>query len=241
MHFEVDTHTHTVLSGHAHSTIMENAAAAARLRLKGIVMSDHGPTIHSSAPDYNIGTYAYLPLHIEGVRIYRGIEANIIDHTGTLDIREKYIRQLEFVIAGMHEVVIVSGGIIKDTEAVIAALNNKYVDIIAHPDNPSYALDYETVVKEAARLGKLLELNDHSMEYREGGIRNAEKFLALCKKYNVRISVSSDAHSAFGIGKFDAALKQIEANGFPESLIVNLKAERFENYLNERRKRIESL
>ena len=61
MHFEVDTHTHTVLSGHAHSTIMENAAAAARMGLKGIVMSDHGPSIQSSAPDYNIGTYAYLP------------------------------------------------------------------------------------------------------------------------------------------------------------------------------------
>ena len=88
------------------------------------------------------------------MRIYRGIEANIIDYKGTLDIREKYIKQLEFVIAGMHEVVIGSGGIIKDTEAVIAALNNKYVDIIAHPDNPSYALDYEAVVKEAARLGK---------------------------------------------------------------------------------------
>ena len=70
---------------------------------------------------------------------------------------------------------------------------------------------------------------------------NAEKFLALCRKYDVRISVSSDAHFAFGIGKFDAALKQIEASGFPESLIVNLTAERFESYLEERRKRIESI
>lgn len=241
MHFEVDTHTHTVLSGHAHSTIMENAAAAARLRLKGIVMSDHGPTIHSSAPDYNIGTYAYLPMHIEGVRIYRGIEANIIDYEGMIDIREKYIKQLEYVIAGMHEVVIGSGGLVKDTEAVIGALNNKYVDIIAHPDNPSYSLDYEAVVKEAAKLGKLLELNDHSMEYREGGMDNVQKFLPLCKKYGVRICVSSDAHSAFGIGKFDEALKQIEANGFPESLIVNLTAERFESYIGERKKRLESI
>lgn len=241
MHFEIDTHTHTVLSGHAHSTIMENAAAAAKICLKGIVMSDHGPTIQSSAPDYNIGTYAYLPYHIEGVRIYRGIEANIIDHKGTIDIREKYIKQLEFAIAGMHEVVIGSGGIVKDTEAVIGALNNKYIDIIAHPDNPSYALDYEAVVKEAARLGKLLELNDHSMEYRKGGIDNADKFLPLCRKYGVRISVSSDAHFAFGIGKFDAALKRIEANGFPESLIVNLNVERFESYLGERRKRLENI
>ncbi len=241
MQFEIDTHTHTVLSGHAHSTIMENAAYAARIGLKGMVMSDHGPSIQSSAPDYNIGTYAYLPEHIECVRIYKGIEANIIDYKGTIDIREKYIRQLEFVIAGMHEVVIGSGGLIKDTEAIIAALNNRYVDIIAHPDNPSYSLDYEAVVKEAAKLGKLLELNDHSMEYRKGGIENAGKILALCKKHGVRISVSSDAHFAFGIGKFDAALKRIEENAFPESLIINLDTERFKSYLEERRRRIESL
>ena len=35
MKLEVDTHTHTVLSGHAHSTLMENAAAAAKMGLKG--------------------------------------------------------------------------------------------------------------------------------------------------------------------------------------------------------------
>lgn len=237
MNIEVDTHTHTVLSAHAHSTIMENAAAAERLGLKGVVMTDHGPSIHSSAPDYNIGTYAYLPAHMNGVRIYGGIEANIMDYSGSVDIREKYIRLLEFAIAGMHEVVIESGGIGKDTDAVMGALNNKHIDIISHPDNPSYVLDYEAVVKEAARLGKLLEVNDHSIEYRAGGA-NMDKMLRLCKKYGLRIAVSSDAHSAFGIGKFDAAISLLEEKGFPESLIVNLTIERFESYLVERQKRI---
>ncbi len=241
MHLEVDTHTHTVLSGHAHSTLIENAATAAKIGLKGIVLSDHGPRVPAAPPDFNVTTYAYLPSHIEGVRVYHGIEANIIDHCGALDMREKYLSKLEFVIAGMHEVVIAPGGREQNTAAVLGALNNKYVDIIAHPDNPSFDLDYEAVVKEAAKLGKLLELNDHSMEYRKGGIENAEKFLALCKKHDVRISVSSDAHSAFGIGKFGAALEQAKANGFPESLIINLTMERFESYLGERRKRIESL
>jgi putative hydrolase len=238
MHFEIDTHTHTVLSGHAHSTIMENAAAAARIGIKGIVMSDHGPSLHSAPPDYNIGTYAYLPDCIDGVRIYRGIEANIIDYKGSIDIREKFLKRLEFVIAGLHEVVIGPGGRRKNTGAMTGALNNAYVDIISHPDNPAYEIDFEAVVKETARLGKLMEVNDHSLEYRSGE-RNVRELLNLCKKHGARVAVSSDAHSAFGIGKFDAALKQIEANGFPESLIVNLTIERFEKYLEERRKRIE--
>jgi putative hydrolase len=240
MHIEVDTHTHTVLSGHAHSTIMENAAAAARLGLKGIVMTDHGPRIHAAPPDYNIGTYAYLPSHISGVRIYKGIEANIIDFKGTIDIRDKYLMQLDFAIAGMHEVVIDPGGKAKNTEAVIGALNNKYVDIISHPDNPSYELDYEAVVKEASKLNKLLEVNDHSFEYRSGGIEIARVLLELCSRHGVRVAVSSDAHSAFGIGKFDAATEQLAKNDFPESLIVNLTMERFESYLGERTKRIEN-
>ncbi len=239
MHIEVDTHTHTVLSGHAHSTIMENAAAAARLGLKGIVMTDHGPRIHAAPPDYNIGTYAYLPTHISGVRIYSGIEANIVDFEGSIDIRDRYLKQLDFAIAGMHEVVIDPGGKAKNTKAVIGALNNKYVDIISHPDNPSYELDYEAVIRETARLGKLVEINDHSFEYRSGGIEIARVLLDLCSKHGVRVAVSSDAHSAFGIGKFNAAKQQLEINGFPESLIVNLTMERFEGYLDERTKRIE--
>lgn len=241
MHFEIDTHTHTVLSGHAHSTLIENANAAAKVGLKGFVLSDHGPRIPAAPPDFNVTTYAYLPSHIEGVRVYHGVEANIIDFLGTLDIREKYLDKLEFVIAGMHEIVITPGTSEQNTAAIIGALRNKYVDIIAHPDNPSFNVDYEAVVKEAGRYEKLLELNDHSMEYRDGGIKNAEIFLELCKQHGVRICVSSDAHSAFGMGKFDEALKQIEASGFPESLIVNRTQKQFEAYIKERRARIKSI
>lgn len=238
MKIEVDTHTHTVLSGHAHSTIMENAAAAAKIGLKGIVMSDHGPTIQCAPPDYNIGTYAYLPRYIEGVKIYHGIEANVIDFKGTIDIREKYIHRLEYVIAGMHEVVIRTGGKNKDTDALLGAINNKYVDIIAHPDNPSYEIDYAALVSEAAKLNKLLEVNDHSFEYRKGSIPNAEVFLKLCKKHGVRVAVSSDAHSAFGIGLHGTAIKVMEENDFPEELIINLTMERFDAYIDERRQRL---
>ena len=235
---EVDTHTHTVLSGHAHSTLIENATVAAKIGLKGFVMSDHGPCIHSAPPDFNIGTYAYLPDEIEGVRIYRGIEANIIDFTGGIDIRETYLKRLEYVIAGMHEVIIVPDKMEKNTDAVIGALNNPYVDIIAHPDNPSYPLDYETVVKETARLDKLLEVNDHSFEYRKGSEVNAVIFLGLCKKYDVRVAVSSDAHFAYSVGQHENAMKILKQNDFPEELVINLTKDRFDGFIKERIKRI---
>jgi putative hydrolase len=219
--------------------LIENAAAAARIGLKGFVMTDHGPAIPAAPPDFNLSTLGYLPKTIEGVRVYHGVEANIIDFEGKLDIREKYIKLVDFAIAGIHEVVIRTGGQVKDTDAVIGAMQNKYVDIISHPDNPSYSLDYEAVVKEAARHGKLMEVNDHSFEYRKGGVENAKLFLVLCRRHGVRVAVSSDAHSAFGIGRFETALRVLEQIGFPSELVVNATTVRFEAYLEERLKRME--
>ena len=238
MHIEVDTHTHTVLSGHAHSTLLENAAAAKNIGLKAFVLSDHGPSIPGAPPDFNIGTYPYLPSHMEGVRVYPGVEANIIDHNGSIDIRMPYLEYTEFAIAGMHEVVIKPAGRAKDTQATIDALGHKYIDIIAHPDNPSYDFDYEAIVKEAARHNKLLEVNNHSFEYRKGGIENAYVYLPLCVRYGVRVCVSSDAHSTFGMGHHSTALRVLQEINFPSELIVNLTMERFEGYLQERKIRV---
>jgi len=238
MNIEIDTHTHTVLSGHAHSTVIENAAWAKKAGLSGFLVTDHGPAIPGAPPDFNLAALRYLPESIDGVRVYHGVEANIVDFEGNLDIREKYLKLPDFVIAGIHEVVIRSGGRGRDTDAVIAALQNRYVDTISHPDNPSYSLDYEAVVREAARLNKLLEVNDHSFEFRPGGLENAHIYLPLCVRHGVRVVVSSDAHSAFNMGSFDAALRTLEQLEFPAELIVNATKERFEAYLTERSRRV---
>ncbi len=238
MNIEVDTHTHTVLSGHAHSTLLENAAAAAKLGLKGFVLSDHGPKLPGACPEFNLGTYPYLPDYIEGVRVYPGIEANIIDFSGSIDVSEKYIALTDYAIAGLHEVVLKPGTKAQNTEAVLAALSNPYIDVIAHPDNPKYELDYETIVKEAAKLGKLLEVNNHSFSYRKGGIENVAVYLPLCKTYGVRVAVSSDAHFALNMGSHALALRVIEEQSFPQELIVNATMDRFDGYLSERKSRL---
>lgn len=238
MKIEVDTHTHTVLSGHAHSTLLENAAAAAKAGLGGFVLSDHGPALPGAPPEYNLGTMPFLPGHIGGVRVYPGVEANITGFSGELDIREKYLKYADFVIAGMHEVVFRPGGMKMNTRAAIAALMHRHVDVIAHPDNPSYPLDYEAVVKAAALHGKLLEVNNHSFVYRPGGAANAGRYLALCRRLCVRVAVSSDAHFAHDMGRHATALRVLEENAFPPELIVNLTQARFEDYLAERRKRL---
>ena len=42
MKYIIDTHTHTVASGHAYSTLIENAKAASAKGLKALAVTDHG-------------------------------------------------------------------------------------------------------------------------------------------------------------------------------------------------------
>ena len=43
MRFEADTHSHTLASGHAYSTIKEMAAAAEAKGLKALALTEHAP------------------------------------------------------------------------------------------------------------------------------------------------------------------------------------------------------
>ena len=206
MKIEVDTHTHTVLSGHAFSTLSENVAAAKARGLKGIVMTEHGPSMPGGAPHFLIGTYGVIPLCIDGIRIYRGCEANILDVSGKLDISDKYLSKADFVLAALHRECVEPGNIEENTRSMQNALNNPFVHAIAHPGNPSFEVDIEKVVRFAGRMDKCLEINAHSFEFRKGSGPVCAEFVRLCRQYKTRICVSSDAHISYRIGEFSRAL-----------------------------------
>ncbi len=238
MKIEIDTHTHTILSGHAHSTLIENAQCARKAGLKGFVVTDHGPEIQGAAPEFIIGTYYMFPGKIHGVRIYKGTEANITNFQGDIDITAPYLKKLDFVIASLHDIVIDPGTKEQNTAAILGALNNPYVDAIGHPGNPYFEADYDAVTAEAKRLGKLLEINNHSFTARKGSLENCSKIIRLCKENGVRIVVSSDAHICFKVGAFENSIREVEAEDFPKEMVVNRTVRSFEAYLSERKERI---
>ena len=43
MKIEIDTHSHTLASGHAYNTIREMAQTAAEIGLKGLAITEHAP------------------------------------------------------------------------------------------------------------------------------------------------------------------------------------------------------
>ena len=80
-----DLHTHTVASGHAFSTLKENIEEAAAKGLKAMGMSDHYSTMPGSAQPIYFTNFKSIKEKIMGVRIFTGMEANIVDLEGKLD------------------------------------------------------------------------------------------------------------------------------------------------------------
>ena len=144
----------------------------------------------------------------------------------------------EFVIASMHDVVVSPATREEHLAGYTGALKNPYVDVIGHAGNPTFDLDREALVRAARDAGKLIEINNHSFKFRPGSGPNCSEMVRLCIQYDVRFTVSSDAHFATEVGRFPDAIAALRENNFPEELVVNRSRKTMDAYLAERLARI---
>lgn len=232
-----DLHTHTLASGHAYSTVNELAIAAAQAGLQALALTDHGPALPGGPHRYHFCAMRFIPRTIAGVRIFRGVEANILDENGTLDLDQPVLEELEFVMAGLHEHCGFndndsSSDIGLNTKALLAVMDNPRVKCISHPGNPLFPLDYEKVVKHALETGTALEINNSSLSLsRKGSCDNCFKIASLCAEFGAPIMIGSDAHISQGVGVFDDALKIVAEAGIAEKQVINASMERLLNFL----------
>lgn len=232
---EVETHSHTVLSGHAWSTLIENIGAAKKIGIKKICMTEHGPAMPGVGAFFISGCQKMVSEEYDGIKIVKGLEFNIVDHAGTLDVTDPaYLNGVEFGIASMHDVCVFPKSKAAHTACYEAVLENPYVDMLGHPGTPAYMCDIEHVVRCAKAKNKLIEINAHSVDARKGCIENCIEFARQCKKQDVRICVSSDAHFVTMIGEVSKAMELLTSIEFPSELILNLELGRFDAYLAQR-------
>lgn len=236
--FVVDTHTHTISSGHAYSTVQEMAREASVNGLEMFVVTDHGPAMKGAPFLYHFGNLRVIPESLYGVRILKGVEANIIDYSGGLDMPDEYLRRLDFVIASFHDICICPSTQKDHTEAMINVLKNPYVDAVAHPGNPQFPVDIERVVSAAKENGKLIEINNQSFVVRGGSEENCKEFAKECKKQGVKIVCGSDSHISFDIGRFGRIYRLMEEVDMPPELIISTSRDKFEEYLKHKKARI---
>jgi putative hydrolase len=234
MRIAVDTHTHTVASGHAYSTVYELALGARRRRLAGFVLTDHGPALPGGTHPYHFSNMRILPERIRGVRFYRGVEANILDLEGSLDLSEEYLVQLDFAYAGFHEICLPPKSEAENTRTLMAVLRNPFVDAISHPGNPLYLVDMREVVLAAREQGKAIEINNSSFRVRAGSADRCLEFAKLCVETGTLIVCGSDAHYWQDVGRFDKVLSVLKEARVPRELVINSSRASFEAFVARR-------
>ncbi len=235
---QADLHVHTVASGHAYSTISEIAMEASRKGLRAFAVTDHGPAMPGGPHRYHFGNLRVLPREICGVEILRGVELNIINENGDVDLPPEYLNLLDLAWAGLHSLCFDGSGEESYTRAVLNALENPYIDGIVHPGNPDFPLHAPDVVRQAKKYNKLLEINNSSFHVRLGSLEPCRHFASLAAEHEVMVAVNSDSHFAADVGRCEKALEVLDEAGLSVDYVVNASLEMVWEMVERRRKRI---
>lgn len=219
---EADLHVHTLASGHAYSTINEIAAEAARKGLRLVGMTDHGPALPGGPHPYHFAALRFIPEYLHGVRVLRGIEANILGR-GEIDLAEPLLERLDLVLAGFHEDSGYEGrGAVANTRALLGVMELPWVKVITHPGNPRFPVDFDVVVRHAVTTNTALEINNSSFNVsRRGSAEPCSRLARLIARHGAPVALGSDAHIAQGVGEFGDALAAAAAAGIAWEQVVN--------------------
>lgn len=243
MRLLADLHTHTVASGHAYSTLTENAHAAALKGLELIAVTDHGPSVPQGSHPWYFWNLKVAPSVLDGVRVLKGCEANVSAETDNgLDLPDQLLVLLDFVTVGFHPLTGFDAlDERRNTEALLKAMANPYVDQVNHPGNDAeFPLDLDAVITAAVEHNVIVELNNHSFSStsaRGQSSAREREFARAAFSAGAPIAIGSDAHYALHVGRFDAALEAAEEIGIPEQALVNHDAESVMNFLLGKRER----
>lgn len=239
-----DYHTHTVFS-HGKGTIEENVQAARRIGLLEIGISDHGPGHMGFGIDKKRFSEMKkiideLNQRYDDINILLGLEANVLDVEGHLDVDDEILDLKDILLAGYHfgsrpvkwgrDLLRHGGNWIGEktgwfqkslcqinTQALINAMHRYDIDIITHPGAKG-PIDIEQVARAAEKTNTALEINASHGYLTESQL---EKII----KYDILFSINSDAHHPEDVGRFHPALERAKNLKIEASRILNKVSE----------------
>jgi len=235
MPFVVDPHTHTTACSHAYSTLGEYIAEAKAKGIRLFANTDHGPDMPDAPHPWHFINLRVIPRLVDGVGVLRGIEANIRNTEGHLDLPGGRTDGLDLVLGALHEPVFEPQSSEEHTKALINTMKSGLVDIIAHPGNPHFPMDIEAVVRAAVRFDVALEINNSSFSVsRKGSKPYCIAIAEAARDLGATLVMGSDAHFAPSLGDFSEAQELIEAVGFPVDRLLNASPRAFLDFLERR-------
>ncbi|MEK7518798.1 MAG: PHP domain-containing protein [Patescibacteria group bacterium] len=200
-----DLHIHTIASGHAYSTILESVTHASSIGVEVVAITDHGPSMEGAPHEGYFANMARIPREMQGVNLFMGCEANVVDFSGNIDLSEGVIKGLDVVLVGLHKYTPYPRGssMADNTKALIGAITNNLVHIVSHPYRLDFPVDITELARAACGHGVLLELNLSLLKLfgkNEKLINQINLMIEAVDKLGTKIVISSDAHIATEIG-----------------------------------------
>lgn len=226
----IDIHNHTIASGHAYSSLQEMVQAAAVAGIEYFGITDHAPSLPGAVDPMYFRNFGIIPRIMYGVRLLMGCELNILDYKGTLDLDERHYSFMDIRLAGIHKLCWTPGTKEQNTDGVLEVMHNKWVNVISHPGDGTAELNYEPLVLASRETRTVLEINSSSLipeRHKVAARPNNLEILRLCRKHEVPVIISSDAHISFSVGNLKYALPLLEESGFPDELVLNNSPEAF--------------
>lgn len=233
-----DWHTHTRFS-HGKGSILDNVGMARKHGLSSIAITDHGPRniLVGSSEKKLLQLRELVDRYNElydDIEILAGVEANVVDLDGNLDVSPYVLARLDIVLVGLHKWVMPgdlytaihfhlpnSLGIDYarlrrlNTEAITNAVKRYEVDIVTHP-----GLHINIDTRELARVCKerdtLLEINASH------GYLTLE-YIKIAREEGARFVINSDAHRPQDVGSLGAGIALVSEAGLTVGEIANAK------------------
>ena len=221
----LDIHTHSLASGHgSRDTITDMARAAADASLEILGISDHGPATPGSGSSSYFRNLRLADRRLYGINLLYGVELNILNENGDVDLDDELIGTLDYALVSMHPDTFRSGNAVSNTQAFINAMRHPHVHFLGHPDDGRFPVDYERLLFAAKEHHVFPELNNSSLmpqAFRKDGLRNSATILTICKSLQLPVLLSSDSHGKSHLGDMRYILPLLEQCNFPQELIIN--------------------
>jgi DNA polymerase IV (family X) len=204
-----DYHVHSTWSDGV-DTLERMVEGALRQGYKYVVFTDHSKSerVANGMSEERLRKQAEeierLRSKYGSIEILHGSEVDILSG-GRLDYDDRTLAQLDYVVASLHRRFTSDTEAL--TEAVIKALENRYVDTVGHPTNrmlgrrPENGVDLEKVLAAAKKNSKFLEVDGQPRRMDLPSI-----WVKRAVEEGVRLVLSSDAHSTAELGYMMFAL-----------------------------------
>jgi DNA polymerase (family X) len=151
------------------------------------------------------------------VKLLISAEVEILND-GSLDYPDEILKNLDIVLVSIHNVK-------KDediTQRYLKAMDNPYVDIIAHPtgrlvlSREPYKLNLDELFKKASERKIILEINAH---YNRLDLNDIN--ILKAKQYGVKFSIGTDAHNRSGFHMMIFGVKMARKGLLTKDDIIN--------------------